>query len=60
MVYCNFMNYLREKGAVREGGEREETDIGLLSHLFMHSLVDSWMCPDLGLNSQPQHIRTTL
>ena len=26
-------------------------NIDLLFHLLMHSLVDSCMCPDLGLNS---------
>ena len=36
------------------GGEREtererEQNINLLFHLFMHSLVDSYMCPDLGI-----------
>ena len=37
-----------------EGVERErEINIDLLFLLFMHSLVDSCMCPDWGSNSQP-------
>ena len=32
-----------------------ERDIDLLFHLFMHSLVDSCMCPDRGSNTQPWH-----
>ena len=41
--------------------ERErERNINLLFHLLMHSLVDSCVCPDWGLNLQLQHIRTTL
>ena len=37
------------EGGEEGGGERErkrERDIDLLFHLFMHSLVDSYMCPD--------------
>ena len=37
-----------------------ERDIDLLFHLFMHSLVDSWMCPDWGLNPQPWGTGRTL
>ena len=35
-------------------------NIDLLFHLLMHSLVDSWMCPDQGLNLQRWHIKTML
>ena len=41
----------REK-AREEVGERE-TD--LLFYLFIHSLLDSCMCPDQGLKPQPWH-----
>ena len=33
-----------------------EGDISLLFHLFMHSLVDSCMCLDGGLNPQPWQV----
>ena len=33
--------------------KERKRNIDLLFHLFMHSLVDSGMCPDQGLNSQP-------
>ena len=39
---------LRERER-EEGGEKHR----LLSHLLMHLLVDSCMCPDQGLNPQP-------
>ena len=47
--------FLREKwGGVREReGERE---IVWLFHLFMHSLVDSCMCPYQGLNPQTHNL----
>ena len=32
----------------------------MLFHLFMHSLVDSRMCPDQRWHSQPWHIRRVL
>ena len=35
-------------------GEREIENIDLLFHLFMHSLVDSCVCPDQGMNLQPE------
>ena len=35
----------------RETGREKNTE--LLLHFFMHSLVDSFMCPDQGLNPQP-------
>ena len=34
-------------------GRKREGDVNLLFHLFMHSLVDSCMCPDWELNPQP-------
>ena len=43
-----------------EEGKERKKDIDLLFHLFMQSLVDFYMCPDWGLNSQPWHSRTTL
>ena len=52
----------REEGEETErkrGGERER-ERDLLFHLLMHSLVDSYMCPDQGLNPQPWCIRMTL
>ena len=60
----NYFLIFREKGV----GEREargrdwQTDrhTNLLLHLFMHSLVDSCMCPDQGLNLQPWLIGMTL
>ena len=47
---CYFLSFLkidfRERG---QGGWREgERNIHLLFYLFMHSLVDSWMCLDQG------------
>ena len=41
------------------GGGRERK-INLLFHSFMHSLVESCMCPDLGLEPQPWRIGKTL
>ena len=39
---------------LEEGGEREvETDLDLLFHFVMHSLVDSCMCPDQRSNPEP-------
>ena len=37
-----------------------ERDIDLLFHLFMHSFVVSFMCPDLGLNLQPWQVDDAL
>ena len=42
----------------REGEREREREINLLFHLFMHSLVDSWICHDWGWNPKPWHIRT--
>ena len=44
----------------REKGRGRERSSDLLFHLFMHSFVDSCMCPDQGLKVQPWHIRTML
>ena len=45
----------------REGRETERKKHQfLLFHLFMHSLVDSCMCPDQGWNPQPWYIRMML
>lgn len=35
-------------------------NINLLFHSFTHSLADSCLCPDQGLNLQPRHIRAML
>ena len=35
-----------------------ERETGLLFHIFIHSLVDSYMCPDLGSNLQPCQYRS--
>ena len=43
----------RNGGEMERDGEREG-NIDLF-HLFVHSLVDSYMCPDQGLNPQPWH-----
>lgn len=32
--------------------EREINNMGLLFHLFMHSLIDSYLCPD-GIKLKP-------
>ena len=55
-----YLLILEERG--RQGGEREgERERNMdLSHLFMHSPVDSYMCPDWGLNPQPWCIGRTL
>ena len=50
------MGYSRRK---RECERERKTDIDLLFHLFMYSLVGCCMCPDPGLNSQPWHIGKT-
>ena len=43
IFYFNFID-LREK---------EENSIDSLFYLLMHSLVDSYMCPEWGSNRQP-------
>lgn len=44
-------------GVGRKREKHRETDrYRLVVPLFMHSLVDSWMCPDWGLNPQPWRI----
>ena len=47
----NFLKFIDSRG--REGERKVERNIDLLFHLFMHWLVESSMCPDLGLNPQP-------
>lgn len=44
----------------RERGRERERNISLLFHLFMHSLVNSCMCPDGEWNPQPCCIGITL
>ena len=60
-IYFWFI-FLRDRGRGRKRErEREgERNIDLSLHLFMHSLVVSCMCPDLGSNLQPWCIGTTL
>ena len=36
------------------------TQVDFSFHIFMHSLVEPCMCPDLGWNLQPWQIRTQL
>ena len=43
----------------REGERRRNINFRLF-HLFMHSVVGLWMCPDRGSNLQPWLIRLTL
>lgn len=43
-----------------EDEKRERETLDLLFHLFTHSLVDSCMCSDWGLNPQPFCIGRTL
>ena len=55
----------REEGGKREkkgarGVEGREGNINLFFHLFVHSSVASWMCPDWGSNLQTWHIGTML
>ena len=55
----------RERERARVGRERKketdrQTSINLLLHPFVHSLVDSCMCPDWRLNLQLWSMRTTL
>ena len=51
---CFWINCLeRERGRDRETERERERERDLLFHLFLHSLVDSCMCPDQGLNPQP-------
>ena len=57
-MYLIFFNFLftleREKGVWgREGGRERERQTDLLFHPFTHSLVDSHICPEQGLNPQP-------
>ena len=52
-----FRETRRERKKEREGGRKRERE---LFHLFMHSLVDSSVCPDQGANPQPWRIRTML
>ena len=42
------------------GRETERRDIDLMFYLFMHLLVDSCMCPDLGSNLQRCVLDNTL
>ena len=49
-----------EREREKERKKEYEKMNGLLFHLFMHSLVDSYMCPDQGLNLQHWHIGTML
>ena len=50
-IFLKFYVLIIERERKGEGGGEKHTD--LLFHLFMHSLVNSCMCPDRGLNPQP-------
>ena len=47
-----FLERERGRRRGREGEGERETEINLPFHLFMHSLVDSCLCPDQGPNPQ--------
>ena len=49
-----------ERERERERGRERERNNDLLFHLCMHSLVDTCMCPDQGLNLQPWCVWTVL
>ena len=44
----------------RERGDGRERNTNPLLHWFTHPLADSCLCPDSGLNPQPQDIRMML
>ena len=52
-LFIDFTERGKEEG--RKGERERNTD--LLFHLFLHSLDDSCMCPDWGLNPESRHIR---
>ena len=56
-LFTSFLNLLafRESKARKKGMRDRERKICCV-HLFMHSLVASCLCPDLGSNLQPWHI----
>ena len=53
-----FYLLILEKG--REGERERKNQNDLLFHLFMHSLVVPFMCPDQESNLQPWYVGTTL
>ena len=53
-LFFNFVFYL----LILEREGQRKRNISLLFHLFMHSLIVSYMCLGWGLNLQPWHIRT--
>ena len=58
-IYSIFLHLIFLKKILfieRKGEKGEETDIGFLLYPSVHSLVDSCMCPDWGLNLQPWHL----
>ena len=54
------LNLKKKLISERERKGEGERNIALLFHFFMHSLVDSCMCPDWGSNLQPWCVGTTL
>ena len=51
-----FLKLISESEEGCQGERERDIDSNLLFHLFMHLLVDSYMCPDQGLNLRPWHI----
>ena len=56
----SFFNLLILERERKRKGRQRERNLDLLFHLFMHLLVDSFMCPDQGSNLQPWCIWTML
>ena len=55
--FAFFFNWFERERKGRGQRERvRERDTNLLSHLFVHSLVDSYMCPHQRWNLQPLQI----
>ena len=51
-VPCTLLLFFKKLILEREEGGKRERNIDLLFQLFMHSLVDSYMCPGWELNPQ--------
>ena len=61
VLYYFFLHFFeRERKGERETKREKEENIDQFLHLFMHSLVASYMCPDQTLKPQPWHIGRTL
>ena len=59
-LFFYFCFYLLILERERDRREKDRQISICFSNLFIHSLVDSRMCPDGGSNLQPWHIRATL